>query len=164
MIKKSKSILLLFLLVLSYQTRCLAQGTVQGIIVELTTGEKLEYRLVDNPKIMFDGTTITLTADGVMIEFTPTELKKVTTGEIKDNSNGIDELNYKPGNISVFSGFIRLSGFPAGESIRVFSVKGILLTNYYTSPDGILVIPLSSLPAGISIIKTNNQSIKISKQ
>ena len=61
-----------------------AQDKVPGIIVELANGQKVEYRLADNPKFVFDVQTITLTADGVKVEYTPSELAKVMTGEVED--------------------------------------------------------------------------------
>ena len=140
-----------------------AQDKVPGIIVELSSGTKVEYRLSNNPKFVFDGQTITLTADGVKVEYTPSELAKVTTGEV-ENATGIEELRSQQGDIKVEAGFVRLNGFGAGEAVRVYSVGGNLVATHYVESDGSLVIPISSLPSGISIIKTNQQTIKITRK
>ena len=140
-----------------------AQDKVPGIIVELANGQKVEYRLADNPKFVFDGQTITLTADGVKVEYTPSELAKVTTGEV-ENATGIEELRSQQVDIKVEAGFVRLNGFGAGEAVRVYSVGGNLVATHYVESDGSLVIPISSLPSGISIIKTNQQTIKITRK
>ena len=159
---KIRSLLVLGLLALgglySY-----AQDKVPGIIVELANGQKVEYRLADNPKFVFDGQTITLTADGVKVEYTPSELAKVTTGEV-ENATGIEELRSQQGDIKVEAGFVRLNGFGAGEAVRVYSVGGNLVATHYVESDGSLVIPIFSLPSGISIIKTNQQTIKITRK
>ena len=159
---KTKSLLVLGLLTLgglcSY-----AQDKVPGIIVELANGQKVEYRLADNPKFVFDGQTITLTADGVQVEYTPSELAKVTTGDV-ENATGIEELRSQQGDIKVEAGFVRLNGFGAGEAVRVYSVGGNLMGTHYVESDGSLVIPIFSLPSGISIIKTNQQTIKITRK
>lgn len=141
-----------------------AQGKVPGIIVELKNGEKLEFRLADKPKMAFDGTKIALTAEGVSLEYTPAELLKVTTGEVENVSSGVEELNVAQGDIQVNGGFVRLSGFTSGEPVRVYSASGVLKSSFATSSDGSLTIPISDLPSGISIIKTNKQSIKITKR
>lgn len=141
-----------------------AQDKVPGIIVELKNGEKLEFRLVDKPKMVFDGTKIALTAEGVSLEYTPSELLKVTTGEVENVSSGIEELNAEQGDIQVSGGFVRLSGFMPDESVRVYSASGVLKSSFTTSSDGSLTISISDLPSGISIIKTNKQSIKITKR
>ena len=159
---KTKSLLVLGLLTLgglcSY-----AQDKVPGIIVELANGQKVEYRLADNPKFVFDGQTIKLTAEGVAVEYTPSELAKVTTGEV-ENVTGIEELKSQQGDIKVEAGFARLSGFTAGEAVKIYSIGGSLVATHYVESDGSLVIPISSLPSGISIIKTNQQTIKITKR
>ena len=141
-----------------------AQDKVPGIIVELKDGKKVEFRLVDKPKMVFDGTKIVLTAEGVNLEYTPAELLKVTTGKVEDVSSGIEELNVEQGDIQVNGGFVRLSGFMSGEPVRVYSASGVHKSSYATSSDGSLTISISDLPSGISIIKTKKQSIKITKQ
>ena len=159
---KIRSLLVLGLLALgglySY-----AQDKVPGIIVELANGQKVEYRLADNPKFVFDGQTIKLTAESVAVEYTPSELAKVTTGEV-EGATGIEELETKLGDIKVEAGFARLSGFTAGEAVKIYSIGGSLVATHYVESDGSLVIPISSLPSGISIIKTNQQTIKITRK
>ena len=140
-----------------------AQDKVPGIIVELANGQKVEYKLSDNPKFVFDGQTITLTADGVQVEYTPSELAKVMTGDV-EGATGIVETEKQSGDIKVEDGFVRLKGFSAGEAVHVYSVSGTQMASYQISSDGSLVIPVSALPSGISIIKTNQQTIKITKR
>ena len=141
-----------------------AQEKVPSIVVELSNGQKVEYSLDDNPKLLYDGNKITLTTDKVEIEYLPSELAKVTNEEVENVSNGIKDLQKEAGQIKLDGSFIRLCGFPAGENVRVCNLGGTLLSNHHVSIDGSLVIPLSSLPKGISLIKTNKQSIKITKR
>ena len=153
-----------FLLTITVLTRSFAQDKVLGIIVELSNGQKVEYRLVDHPKLVFDGQTIKLTADGIEVEYTPAEMAKVTTGEVENVSNGIEERISVQGDIKVEAGFVRLSGFAAGDAVTVYSISGVQMAIYQVESDGSLVIPISSLPSGISIINTNKQSIKITRR
>ena len=161
--KRKKKFLMLFGLLSMGGINGYAQDKVPGIIVELSSGAKVEYRLADNPKFVFDGQTITLTADGVKVEYTPSELAKVTTGEV-ENATGIEELRSQQVDIKVEDGFVRLKGFSAGEAVHVYSVSGTQMASYQISSDGSLVIPVSALPSGISIIKTNQQTIKITRK
>ena len=157
------SLLVLIILILgSFKVQ--AQDMVPGIIVELANGQKIEYRIADKPKMVFDGSKITLTAEGVTVEYTPTELLKVTTGDIKNTGTDIKEMNIQSGDIKIDAGFIRLSGFAVGEFVNVYSVNGILQASYQISDSGSLVIPFASLSLGISIIQVNNQSVKISRK
>ena len=157
-----KLLLLSFLVVGGFKVQ--AQDMVPGIIVELANGQKIEYRIADKPKMVFDGSKITLTAEGVIVEYTPTELLKVTTGEVKNTGADIKEMVIPIGDIKVDAGFVRLSGFAIGESVNIYSVSGIIHASYQISNDGSHVIPISSLPLGISIIKVNNQSVKITRK
>ena len=164
MMKDKTFLLMVFLLAIVGNTRCFAQTKVQGVIVELSSGEKMEYRLADHPKMVFDGQTVELTADGVSLNYTPSEIAKVTMGEVDDVSSGIKEQESSSGEISVNSGFVRFSGFQPNESVRVYSMDGIIRATYHTLSDGSLVVPLSNLPSGISIIKVNKESIKITRR
>ncbi len=161
--KRKKKFLMLFSFLLVGGVNGYAQDKVPGIIVELANGQKVEYRLADNPKFVFDGQTITLTADGVQVEYTPSELAKVMTGDV-EGATGIVETEKQSGDIKVEDGFVRLKGFSAGEAVHVYSVSGTQMASYQISSDGSLVIPVSALPSGISIIKTNQQTIKITRK
>lgn len=141
-----------------------AQDMVPGIIVELANGQKVEYMLTDKPKMVFDGSKITLTTESVKVEYTPSELLKVTTGEVKNTGTDIKEMVIPSGDIKVNAGFVRLSGFAAGESANIYSLGGNLYASYRIPDNGSLVIPISTLPLGISIIKVNDQSVKITKK
>lgn len=161
--KRKKKFLMLFSFLLLGGVNGYAQDKVPGIIVELANGQKVEYKLSDNPKFVFDGQTITLTADGVKVEYIPSELAKVMTGDV-EGATGIVETEKQSGDIKVEDGFVRLKGFSAGEAVHVYSVSGTQMASYQISSDGSLVIPVSALPSGISIIKTNQQTIKITRK
>ena len=159
---KYSLLVLTFLIVGGFKVQ--AQDMVPGIIVELANGQKIEYRISDKPKMVFDGSKITLTTEGVIVEYMPTELLKVTTGEVKNTGTDIKELGITSGDIEVSASFVRLSGFPGGEPVNIYSVSGILYASHQTSADGTLLISIFSLPLGISIIKVNNQSVKITRK
>ncbi len=156
--------LLFFLLSLLFvlgKMNSFAQDKVKGIIVELSSGKKMEFRLDDHPKLVFDGQTIKLTADGVQVEYAPLDLMKLTMGQVSNVSSGIEERTSAQNDIKVEAGFVRLNGFKEGDSIAVYSSNGAKLAEYRIGFNGSLVIPISSLPTGISVIKTNKQFIKI---
>lgn len=160
---KQKILVVFTFLVLS-NFYCNAQNKVLGIIVELTNGQKIEYRLADHPKLFYDGSVITLIAGGVVVEYTSADLKKVMTGEVEDVASGIEEFALPHSDIKIVAGFIHFNGFKPNEEVHVYTVNGSLISTYSVGLDGSIVIPISSLSSGISIIKVNKQSIKITKQ
>lgn len=124
----------------------------------------MEYRLVDNPRFVHNGNTVVLSAVGVEIEYTPTDLLKVTTAMVDDISSGVDVVSSSEESIKVEGGLVRLCGFTPNDAVDVYSLSGMLITNYHINSDGSLVIPISSLPKDVSIIKANKQSIKITRR
>lgn len=154
------SILVFFLFILG-QVKTFSQDKVKGIIVELNSGKKMEFRLDDHPKFVFDGQIIRLTADGVQVEYAPLDFMKLTMGEVSNVSSGIEEDTSTQKDIKVEAGFIRLNGFNVSDAVTVYSSNGTKLAEYRIGRDGSFVIPISSLPTGMSIIKANKQSIKI---
>lgn len=158
---KFRTLLFLLTLLIVGGFNGFAQDMVPGIIVELTNGQKVEYMLTEKPKMVFDGSKITLTTESVNVEYTPSELLKVTTGEVKNTGTDIKEMVIPSGDIKVNAGFVRLSSFVAGVSVNICLLNGNISTSYQIPDNGSLVIPISSLPLGISIIKVNNQSVKI---
>ena len=159
-----KKLLYVFILLFLEDMYVSAQNMVPAIIVELSSGKKVEFLLADKPKIVFDGQTIKLTANGIYIEYTPTEFVKVSTGEIQSNDSGIEELIPHHENIVVEAEFICLKGFNSGDTVRIYSVEGNLTALYQISTNGSISIPISTLPSDVFIIKTNKQSIKMIKK
>lgn len=124
----------------------------------------MEYRLVDNPKFVHNGNTVVLSAVGVEIEYTPTDLLKVTTAMVDGISSGVDDVSFSEESIKVEGGFVRFRGFEANDAVDIYSFSGMLIANDHVNSDGSLIIPISSLPKGVSIIKANKQSIKITRR
>lgn len=143
------------------QMKAFSQDKVKGVIVEFCSGKKMEFRLDDHPKFVYDGKTIKLTADGVLVEFVPLDLLKLTMGEVSNVNSGIGEQTSEKNDIKVDANFIRLNGFITGDAVTIYSSNGAKQAEYRIGQDGSLIIPISSLTTGISIIKTNKQSIKI---
>lgn len=141
-----------------------AEEKALGIIIELTNDKRVEYRLADNPQLAFDGTTIVVTVEGVKVEYTPTELKNVTMGQVENVSSGMEDVTIGQGSAELIDGFVRLSGFKAGEEVIIYNSDGIQYDNYKVATDGSLIVSVFSLPSGISIIKINKQTFKISKK
>ena len=161
MVKKR---LLLFMLSAVMWGQSFAADKVPGAIIELSSGKTVEIALTDNPKMTFDGTTVKLTAVNVKVEYTPTEIAKVTIGEVESSASGISSAETSQPMMSIEGGFVRLSGFDASEVVKVYTLNGVQIGSFETDANGSLAISISSLPQGISIIKANQQTIKITRR
>lgn len=156
--------LFLFLFLFICVNNIVAQEKEIGIIVELSSGKKVEYRLKNQPKLIFDGKNIELTSGGVKVDYTLSEFVRLTIGEVEKVNTTIGEdksLRYK---IRQEAGYICFSGFDKSDVISVFSMSGIHITSFYIEANGVRVIPIYSLPIGISVIKTCKQTIKVTRR
>ena len=159
-----KKRLLLFMLSAVMWGPSLAADKVPGAIIELSSGKTVEIALTDNPKMTFDGTTVKLTAVNVNVEYTPTEIAKVIISEVESSVSGINSMEASQATMTVDGGFVRLSGFAVNETVKVYTLNGVQTDSFQTDVNGSLAISISSLPHGISIIKANQQTIKITRK
>lgn len=157
-----KKLVLLFMLFLSFSVN--AADKVPGVIVELSSGGTIEIALANSPKMVFDGKKIKITSTNENAEYEPTEIAKVKIGEVDATDTGINDIQEEKGQIKTEGGFVRLTGFSANEAISVFSINGVLVGTFRTDANGSCSIELGNLPSGISIIKTKNESIKITRR
>lgn len=157
-----KKLLLLLMPFLSVSTQ--ATDKVPGVIVELSSGGTIEIALINSPKIVFDGKKIKITSTKDNAEYAPSDIIKVKVDEVDANDTGINSIQDEKGQIKYEGGFVRLTGFPANETISVFSINGVLVNTFRTDANGSYTIDLMNLPSGMSIIKTRNESIKITRR
>lgn len=139
----------------------LAKDKVEGIIIELSSGNKLEFKLSDNPKFIYNGGNIVLKTNEVELKYSPSEIIKVVIGQVNDDSSIIENINNDAGFI-MMPGYIRIHSSKPEEIVVVYSISGEKITSYKTDGVGNLLLPLNSLPKGIHIVIFNNQSIKVS--
>lgn len=157
-----KKLLLLLMLFLSVNIQ--AADKVSGVIVELSSGGTIEIALDNNPKMVFDGKKVKITSMKDNAEYEPSDILKVKVGEVDAADTGIIGIQDEKGQIKTEGGFVRLTGFSANETISVFSINGALVNTFRTDANGSCTIDLKILPSGISIIKIQNESIKITRR
>lgn len=157
-----KKLLFLFMLFLSVSIQ--AANKVPGVVVELSSGGTIEIALANNPKMVFDGKKVKITSVNKDAEYEPSEIIKIKVGEIDGANTGIKDTRKEKGQIKAEGDFIRLIGFHANEEISVFSFKGVRISTFRTDANGSFIIDLRHIPSGISIIKTQNESIKITRK
>lgn len=139
------------------------QDKVQGIIIDLATGESVEITLADNPKITYDGNNIKIVSETIDVQYTLSELSKVRMGDV-DNSTDISNVANTEGNIEFNRDFLRFSGYDVNEEIKIFSISGTLMSTHKVSTYGTTTISLDSFPKGIYLISVKNETIKINKK
>ena len=130
-------------------------------VIETTNGERMEYLLRDSPRIIYDDSMITLSTNTTIIDFHPEEILKIY---LTESATAINDCKSPDGSFSLSHDQILLSGFAANEVVALFSVDGHQLWHGTIRDNGHMTISLNQLSTGIYIIKTNHQSIKITKK
>ena len=139
-----------------------AQELSSCLVVEMKTGEKVEYYLSEKPQLKHNDESILLSTQKTSVNYETQNVSKLYLSE--GINTGIKDIRPTDSAIQLFPESIRLSGFFPRESVRILSLGGSEYRLYSISDDGSLTIILSDLPAGVYIIKTNNQSLKITRQ
>ncbi len=134
---------------------------VNVVVVETTAGERMEYSLSSEPRIVYDGSKVTLFTNTTTVNFSPEEVEKVYMAESSTNIHNVKDSD---GSIRIQHDRVCLSGYAASEPIMLFTIDGRQLQSHRIGTDGRLTISLSQLPSGIYIIKTRRQSVKITKK
>ncbi len=130
-------------------------------VVETTSGERMEYLLSDLPRIVYSDAKVVLTTNKTVVNFNPQEVKKIYLGE---STTDISDVKGPDGTLKMQDNMLSLSGYTANEAVVLYTIDGRQLWQEHVDAQGRLTISLSQLPAGIYIIKTNNQSVKITKK
>jgi hypothetical protein len=130
-------------------------------VVETTNGERLEYMLSDLPRIIYDDSMVTLTTNTTIVEFPQKEILKIY---LTESITSINDCKSPDGSFSLCHDQVFLTDFAVNEVVTLFCADGHQLWRETIHDNGRLTISLNQLPKGLYIIKTNHQSIKITKK
>ena len=135
------------------------------VVVETTDGQRAEYLLAEQPQLRYDGQTVTFTTTAVTVEYTTEQVARVFLDEAASTPTAIALTTAKTADKLTFStDRAIISGLQPGEEACVCSLSGSLVATFQANGDGTLTIDLGSLPADVSIIKTNHQSFKVTRK
>lgn len=130
----------------------------QCLVLETTDGERMEYLLSDNPRIVYRNAMVVLTSNTVGVEFPSSNVSKVF---LSTTTTAVEKINAAKGEIQMFQDVLVMKDFGANEPIALYRVDGKQLWQQFADGNGQLVVSLNSLSQGIYVFKTNHQSFKI---
>ena len=157
--RKMKALWLVTALLLLIAQKAIAQSAeYQCVVVETKDGERMEYLLSDNPRIMHRNAMVELTSNTVSVEFPSASVSKVY---LSTTTTTVEKIKAAEGEIRMYQDVIVMKGFGVNEPVSLYRTDGSQLWQQSTDGDGQLVVSLNSLSQGIYIFKTNHQSFKI---
>ena len=137
----------------------------QNTLIVLTKDNVLhQFVLVDKPKVTFEGTQLKVTCEkaSASASFNLSDIIRFTYAG-KDAS-GIDEMTVNPTEISMEEGVLVISQMKANSTVNVYSMDGKLVRQLTAQRAGTYRLSLSSLPAGVYIVKVDTITYKITKR
>lgn len=157
--RKMKALWLVTALLLLIAQKTIAQSAeYQCVVVETKDGERMEYLLSDNPRIVHRNAMVELTSNTVSVEFPSSNVSKVY---LSTTTTAVEKIKAAEGEIRMCQDVIVMQGFGANEPVALYGTDGSLLWQQTTDANGQLVVSLHTLSQGIYIFKTNHQSFKI---
>ena len=114
--------LMLFVLTLLCFDSMQAQETQKCVIVEMTSGEKVEFLLSDQPKLKHNDDKVLFYTNRTTIEYETEKIAKVYFGEA--GNTAIRSVESFAPDMKLSPESIRLSNLVAGESVHLYSVDG----------------------------------------
>jgi hypothetical protein len=160
--KKKLLLIGLLLLCLPFSLHLRAQTQKECVVIETVAGQRMEYLLTEQPRIVQDDATVTFTTTNTTLELKTSEVAKVY---VTTSATGIVNVTEKTsGKMEQAGDMLILTGYESHETVSLFSSDGKMLQRHATDDQGYLTIPLGQLQTGIYIIKTKQQSIKFIKK
>jgi len=137
----------------------------QNTLIVLTKDNVLhQFVLADKPKVTFEGTQLKVTCEkaSASASFNLSDIIRFTYAG-KDAS-GIDEMTVNPTEISMEEGVLVISQMKANSTVNVYSMDGKIVRQLTAQRAGTYRLSLSSLPAGVYIVKADTITYKITKR
>lgn len=132
------------------QTLAWAEGS--ALLITFKDGRTAAYVLSQKPTLTFGDATLNIATEDASTEYQRADISKFGFVDA-DEVSGIGQLTQGSTQFEYRNGVIRATG----GSVQVYSLNGQLLTS------GGSTVQVSTLPAGVYVVKMNNQTIKIKR-
>ncbi len=152
--------LLLLALLTCLHTR--AQDNEVALIVELVDGTTQEYVIGDDPRVTIEGDNVLIKSLIAETQLPQQQVERFYFSLPQDIPTAVGDVKSKAEVMFAYDGTaVQVSG--AGQTVQVYDLNGRMVRNVVTH-DGAATIDVTQLVAGVYIIKTTSQTIKILKK
>ena len=159
-----KRILLLLLSMLTLSPIMRADDKQNTLIVLTKDNVMHHFILADKPTVTFEGTQLKVTCEkaSASASFNLADVIRFTYDG--KSATGIDEMRVDPAEISMQDGTLVISQMKANSTVNVYSTDGKLVRQLKAHRAGTYRLSLSSLRAGVYLVKADNITYKITKR
>lgn len=140
-----------------------------ALILDLKDGTKEYFFLADKPVIYFDGNSLKFKASDFTAEMTDVVkfyFDNEVDREAYEQALSISSLKGEKKLMFTYidGKNVKMQGAISANQVKVYSVDGHLINVPIVTIEGGLNVCLDAQPSGIYIIRTNNQSFKVTKK
>jgi len=151
-------VFLCFLLSFSLAIRA-EEAIVVTLEVWTHNGEKIIYGLNERPVVTYSGDNLVITTEDISINYPLADLHKFTFGTSKVSR--VDEVSSPAGKIQQQDKTLIFNDFSPNEKVSIYNIDGRQEVVCNIASDGSSSISISSLSAGVYIVKTKSIVHKI---
>ncbi len=136
------------------------EENVTCMVLTMTDGTVNKFALNESPKVTYQGDN--LVVESSTGEFT-TAMSGISTFTFELVPVGISEMDNAPQKPVLTPGKASFEGLKAGATISIYTTDGKMLSSVKADGEGFATVDLGTLPQGVYILRTPNQSYKIKK-
>ena len=145
-------------LLLAFSLGISAEDAVSSLLIKLNNGQTVTIQLDQLPVVVFDKEKLQIATTEAQFEYAYAD---VAGFDFDEKTTGIDQLNANQTRLrSLGNGEWAIDG---GGSISIFDLTGKRYDANVRNVGGSAIISLSSMPAGVYVVRMSNQSFKIVK-
>lgn len=127
------------------------------VSVNLTDGSHVDIVLTDGLQLNFSETHLVATGGTAEVSV---EKSRIADFTHRLDESALDATKVTGEGFSYADGYLHFTSLPAGSTISIYTTGGALLCSEVAS--GSHSIPVSTLSAGVYVVRVNNVSYKIS--
>ena len=131
-----------------------------ALVIEKTDASQIEFQLDEMPKLTVVNGDLVVNSKGAI-----TRVPLTTIARLVYKSNELSGIE-APATTKRYTrqgDRLVLQSLPAGTAVNLYTVDGQLVNSYKANGNSPVVLSLTTLPAGIYVVETNNLTFKIQK-
>lgn len=137
-----------------------AEEHVTCMVLTLTDGTVNRFALTDAPVVTYEGENLVVSTGDEQFTTALSGISQLTFEQVPTGIGEMVEESQKP----VFTpGQARFEGLKNHATVNIYTIDGKMLSSMSANEEGTVSIDLSTLPQGVYILRTPNQSYKIKK-
>ena len=150
------------LLLMCFCLTAMADKPYTQLVIWAKDGNRVAYALDEKPKITFSGTDLVITSNGLEVYYTLSKMARFTYED--GSSASVINLKDDESLLKFDEESLQFPAMKPGGRVTIYTPNGTLVFSKTVSSPAEYAFPLSSLNAGVYMVKVNGLTYKIMKR